>query len=61
MLKACIYSLTSTWSSSSLSYPLSATVIDIGKISDALMTRSGKSTISCFVIGARLILKVHII
>ena len=37
ILKACTYSLTSTWLCS-LSYPLSATVIDIGRISDALMT-----------------------
>jgi hypothetical protein len=58
ILKACMYSLTSTWLSS-LSYPLSATVTDIGRISDALMTRGGKSMISCFV-GARLILMMHI-
>jgi len=38
---------------------LSATVTDIGRISDALMTRGGKSMISCFV-GARLIIMMHI-
>ena len=42
ILKACMYSLTSTWLFS-LSYPLSATVTEIGRISDALMSRGGKS------------------
>jgi hypothetical protein len=51
ILKACIYSLTSTWLFS-LSYTLSATVTEIGRISDALMSRGGKSFVSCFV-GAR--------
>ncbi|HET7284214.1 MAG TPA: hypothetical protein VFI70_05965 [Nitrososphaeraceae archaeon] len=43
----------------SLSYPLSSTVTEIGRISDALMTRGGKSFVSCLV-GARLISIVHI-
>jgi hypothetical protein len=59
ILKACMYSLTSTWLSS-LSYPLSATVTEIGRISDALMSRGWKSIISCLVVGARLILMMHI-
>jgi hypothetical protein len=60
ILKACRYSLlTSTWLFS-LSYPLSATVTEIGRISDALMTRGEKSFVSCLV-GARLILIVLLI
>jgi hypothetical protein len=62
ILKACRYSLILLQVRGYFhSYPLSAaTVTEIGRISDALMTRGGKSFVSYLVVGARLILIVHI-
>ena len=55
--QSCMYSLTSTFIFTVIYFISYLT--EIGRISDALMSRGGKSFVSCLV-GARLILIVHI-